>query len=146
MNHCFKCPGEVLYSCLTQIKFHRILLEMTEYMLIWRTFQFSSFTQLCPTPCDPMDYSTPGLPVYHQLLEFTQTHVHWVSDAIQPTQPPSSPFPPTLASTYKWYHTVLSFSVNLFHFSIMPSQSIHEAANCRISFLFMVVHYSIMYV
>ena len=44
--------------------------------------QFSSVIQLCPTLCDPMNHSTPGLPVHHQLLEFTQTHVHWVSDAI----------------------------------------------------------------
>ena len=46
--------------------------------------QFSSVTQSCPTLCDPMNRSTPGLPVHHQLPEFTQTHVHWVSDAIQP--------------------------------------------------------------
>ena len=44
--------------------------------------------------CDPMDHSTPGLPVHHQLPEFTQTHVHWVSDAIQPSHPLSSPSPP----------------------------------------------------
>ena len=49
--------------------------------------QFSSVTQSCPTLCDPMDCSTPGLPVYHQLLEFIQTHVHRVSDAIQPSHP-----------------------------------------------------------
>ena len=47
----------------------------------------SSVTQSCPTLCDPMDCSTPGLPVHHQLPEFTQTHVNWVSDAIQPSQP-----------------------------------------------------------
>ena len=58
--------------------------------------QFSSVTQLCPTLCDPMNHSTPGLPVYHQLLEFTQTHVHQVGDAIQPSHPLLSPFPPTL--------------------------------------------------
>ena len=45
--------------------------------------QFSSAAQSCPTLCDPMNRSTPGLPVHHQLLEFTQTHVHWVGDAIQ---------------------------------------------------------------
>ena len=55
--------------------------------------QFSSFAQSCPTLCDPMNSSTPGLPV-HQLLEFTQTHVHRVSDAIQPSHPLSFPFPP----------------------------------------------------
>ena len=53
--------------------------------------QFSSVAQSCPTLCDPMNRSTPGLPVYHQLPEFTQTHVHRVSDAIQPSHPLSSP-------------------------------------------------------
>ena len=56
--------------------------------------QFSSVTQSCPTLCDPMNHSTPGLPVHHQLPEFTQTHVHRVSDAIQPSHPLSSPSPP----------------------------------------------------
>ena len=56
--------------------------------------QFSSVTQLCPTLCDPMNRSTPGLPVHHQLLESTQTHVHRVGDAIQPSHPLSSPSPP----------------------------------------------------
>ena len=55
---------------------------------------FSSVTQFCSTLCDPMDCRTPGLPVHHQLPEFTQTHVHWVSDAIQPSHPLSSPSPP----------------------------------------------------
>ena len=55
---------------------------------------FSSVAQLCPTLCDPMDSSTPGLPVRHQLPEFTQTHAHWVGDAIQPSHPLSSPSPP----------------------------------------------------
>ena len=53
--------------------------------------QFSSVTQSCPTLCDPMNRSTPGLPVHHQLLEFTQTHIHQVSDAIQPSHPLLSP-------------------------------------------------------
>ena len=56
--------------------------------------QFSSVTQSCLTLCDPMNRSTPGLPVHHQLPEFTQTHVHQVSDAIQPSHPLSSPSPP----------------------------------------------------
>ena len=54
----------------------------------------SSVTQSCPTLCDPMNRSTPGLPVHHQLPEFTQIHVHRVSDAIQPSHPLSSPSPP----------------------------------------------------
>ena len=56
--------------------------------------QIRSVAQSCPTLYDPMNYSTPGLPVHHQLPEFTQTHVHRVSDAIQPSHPPSSPSPP----------------------------------------------------
>ena len=56
--------------------------------------QFSSVAQSCLTLCDPMNCSTPGLPVHHQLPEFTQTHVHRVGDAIQPSPPRSSPSPP----------------------------------------------------
>ena len=58
------------------------------------SFQFSSVAQSCPTLCYPMNRSTPGLPLHHQLLEFTQTHVHRVGDAIQPSHPQSSPSPP----------------------------------------------------
>jgi len=60
----------------------------------WCTVQFSSVSQSCPTLCDPMNCSTPGLPIHHQLPEFTQTHIHWVGDAIQPSHPLSSPSPP----------------------------------------------------
>ena len=56
--------------------------------------QFSSVAQSCLTLCNPMNHSTPGLPVHHHLLEFTQTHVHRVSDAIQPSHPLLSPSPP----------------------------------------------------
>ena len=58
------------------------------------SIQFSSVAQSCPTLCNPMNHSTPGLPVHHQFLEFTQTHVHRVRDAIQPSHPLSSPSPP----------------------------------------------------
>ena len=63
--------------------------------------QFSSVAQSCPTLCNPMNHSTPGLPVHHQLPEFTQTHVHCVSDAIQPSHPLSSPFPPAPNSSQR---------------------------------------------
>ena len=56
--------------------------------------QFSSVVQSCPTLCDPMNHSTPSLPVHHQLPEFTQTHFHRVHDAIQPSHSLSSPSPP----------------------------------------------------
>ena len=61
-----------------------------------KKYEFSSVTQSCPTLCDPMDRSTPGPPVHHQLPEFTQTHVHRVGDAIQPSHRLSSPSPPAL--------------------------------------------------
>ena len=61
---------------------------------IWLPWWLSSVTKSCPTLCNPMDCSTPGFPVHHQLLELAQTHVHWVSDAIQPSHPLSSSSPP----------------------------------------------------
>ena len=70
------------------------LLPLTCFQFCFSSVQFSSVTQLCPTLCDPMNCSMPGLPVHHQLPEFTQTHVHRVSDAIQPSHPLSSPSPP----------------------------------------------------
>ena len=67
----------------------------TSISTLLTAYQFSSVTQSCPTLCDPMDCSTPGLPVHHQLPELTQTHVPRVRDAIQPSHPLSSPSPPT---------------------------------------------------
>ena len=67
-------------------------LDMTKRLT--NTHQFSSVAQSCPTLCDPMNCSTPGLPVHHQFLEFTQIHIHRVSDAIQPSHLLSSPSPP----------------------------------------------------
>ena len=69
-------------------------LPMHKSSQITDRFQFSSVAQSCPTLCDPMNPSTPGLPVHHQLPQFTQTHVHQVSDASQPSHPWSSPSPP----------------------------------------------------
>ena len=86
--------------------------------------QFSSVVQLCPTLCDPMNHSIPRLPVHYQLPESTQTHVHWVGDAIQPSHPLSSPSPPAfdlsqhqglfkcVSSSYQ-VAKVLSFSFNI---------------------------------
>ena len=69
--------------------------------------QFSSVTRSCPILCNPMNHSTPGLPIHHQLPESTQTHVHGVGDSIQPSHPLLSPFPPTFnisqhQSLFKW--------------------------------------------
>ena len=70
--------------------------KMTNVSIIFveHSVQFSSVAQLCPTLCDPMNCSMPGLSVYHQLLEFTQNHVYRVSNAIQPSHPLLSPSPP----------------------------------------------------
>ena len=65
-----------------------------EASFLYNSVQFSSVAQSCPSLCDPMNRSTPGPPVHYQLPEFTQTHVHWVGDAIQPSHPLSSPSPP----------------------------------------------------
>ena len=67
-------------------------------------FQFSSVSQSCPTLCDPINYSTPGFPVHHQLPEFTQTHVHRVGDTIQPSHLLSSPLPlPSIPSSIRLF-------------------------------------------
>ena len=82
----------VVWLRFTWLHYNSINLILPKFLLI----QFSSVAQSCPTLCDPMNRSMPGLPVHHQLPEFTQTHVHRVSDAIQPSHPLSSPSPPAL--------------------------------------------------
>src|SRR5574339_306922 len=83
--------GSLIIYLLHYVTFrYFVILRTQSWGLPW----FSSVTQSCPTLCDPMNHSTPGLPVHHQLPEFTQTHVHRVSDAIQPSHPLSSPSPP----------------------------------------------------
>ena len=78
------------------------------YTVSWdRSVQFSSVAQSCQTLCGPMNRSTPGLPVHRQLPEFSQTHLHWVGDTIQPSHPLSSPSPPALnlsqhQGLFKW--------------------------------------------
>ena len=67
---------------------------LSVWSISWFSVQFSSVTQLCSTLCNPMNHSRPGLPVHQQFPEFTQIHIHRVSDAIQPSHPLSSPSPP----------------------------------------------------
>ena len=91
--------------------------------------QFSSVAQSCPTLCDPMNRSTPGLPVHHHLPEFTQTHVHWISDAIQPSHPLSSPFPPPIPPSIRIFSNESTLRMRWpkywsFSFSIIPSKEI----------------------
>ena len=94
-------------------EYTRISQDTTQHKRkIMDTVHFSSVAQLCPTLCDPMNRSTPGLPVHHQLPEFTQTHVHRVSDAIQPSHPLSSPSPPAPMKVHiSLVYTKFSFSV-----------------------------------
>ena len=103
--------------------------------------QLSSVAQSCPTLCDPVNHSTPGLPVHHQLQEFTQTHVHRVSDAIQPSHPLSSPSPPAPNPSQ---HQSLSNESTLrmrwpkywsFSFSISPSKEIPGLISFRMDWL-----------
>ena len=93
----FLGPGKTYLKVLCHLRFRLTPQLQHVFLIIASQFsvQFNSVTQLCPTLCNPMNRSTPGLPVHHQIPEFTQTHVHWVSDAIQPTHPLSSPSPPT---------------------------------------------------
>ena len=103
--------------------------------------QFSSVTQLCPALCNPMDCSTPDLPVYHQLPELTQTHVHWVGDAIQPSHPLSFPSPPAFnlsqhQGLFKWVsssHQVAKYWS--FSFIISPSNEYSGLISFRLDWL-----------
>ena len=106
------------------------------------SIQFSSVTQLFLTLCDPMDCSMTGLPVHHQLPEFTQTHVHWVGDAIQPSHPLSSPSPPTFnLSQHQGRHQTESV-LHIrwpkdwsFSFSISPSNEYSGLISFRMDWL-----------
>ena len=84
--------------------------QIKSYGVFSISVQFSSVVQSCPTLCNLMNRSTPGLPVHHHLLEFTQTHVHQVRDAIQPSQPrsscsPPAPNPSQHQSLFQWVNT-----------------------------------------
>ena len=89
----FMVKQEKINSILKILK-HKLIGNIV-YYIFKGSVQFSSVAHLWLILCDPMDCSMPGLPVYHQLPELTQTHVHWVSDAIQPSHTPWSPSPPT---------------------------------------------------
>ena len=84
----------VLYICLFCCLAYRVIISIFLNSVYMHSVQFSSVSQSCPTLCDPLNCSMPGLPIHHQLPEFTQTHVHRVSDVIQPSHPLSSPSPP----------------------------------------------------
>ena len=112
----FHPPGHLLHQgrnlCLLYWQVDSLPLshQGSPILVSYKQLQFSSVAQSCPTLCDPMNHSTPGLLVYHQLPEFTQTHVHQVSDAIQPSHPLSSSSPPALnpsqhQSLFQWVNS-----------------------------------------
>ena len=110
-------------------------------MFLRVSVQFSSVAQSCLTCCDPVDWITPSLPIHHQLLELMQSYVHWVSDAIQPSHPLSSPSPPTFNLDQ---HQVFSNKPVLpirwpkywrFSFSISPSNEYSGLISFRMSWL-----------
>ena len=112
------------------------------HLCFWLAHKFSSVQSLsCVWLCDPMDCSTPGLSVCHQLLEFTLSHVHQVSDAIQPSHPLSSPSPPTFRLSqhqglFKWVTLCLRWPKYCsFSFSISPSKEYSGLISFRIAWL-----------
>ena len=121
------CGGPSFYNC--SVVLSRSYINMS--------VQFSSVAQSCPTLCNPMSLSMPGLPVHHHLLEFTQTHVHWGRDAIQPSHPPSSPSPPASSSSqqqslFQWVNSSMRWPKYLsFSFSIIPSKEIQGLISFR---------------
>ena len=98
------------HACICTIE-----LYSSKWNLELNSVQFSSLDWSCLTLCDSMVCSTPGLPVHHQLLKFTQTHVHWVGDAIQPSHPPSSP-------------SLLTFNLSQHHGLFKRVSSSHQVA------------------
>ena len=103
--------------------------------------QFRSVGQSCPTFCDPMNRSTPGLPVHHQLPEFIQTHVHRVGDAIQPSHPLSPPSPPApIPPSIRVFNNESTLHMRWpkywsFSFSIIPSKEIPGLVFFRLDWL-----------
>ena len=114
--------------------FQRILFRLS-------LVHFSSVAQLCLTLCDPMNLSKPGLPVHHQLPEFTQTHVHRVRDAIQTSHPWSSPSPPAPnpsqhQSSFQWVNSSMRWAKYWsFSFSIILSKEIPGLISFRMDWL-----------
>ena len=130
--------AQIMFLSLNNITYHQIVKKIS---ILLKSEKVSSVTQLCPTLCDPMDWSTPGFPVHHQLPELAQPHVHWVSDAIQPLHPLSSPSPPVFN-----FPSIRIFSNESvphirwtkywsFSFSISPSNEYSGLISVRIDWL-----------
>ena len=125
-------PGSVSMT----IRYTMRLSDSTWYCQV--DFRSCSITQSCPTLCNPMDWSTPGLPVHHQLLELAQTHVHWVGDVIEPSHPVSSPSPPVFnLPQHQGLFWVSSWDqvAKVWSFSISPSKEYSVFISFRIDWL-----------
>ena len=110
------------------------------YSLDFHVRLFSSVAQSCPTLCNPMNCSTPGLPDHHQLTEFTQTHVHRVGDAIQPSHPLSSLLLPSIFPRIRVFANELVLRIRwpkdwTFSFSISPSNEYSGLISFKIGFI-----------
>ena len=136
------------YYLATQQQQHTNKFFRVKKTVIWTYFpsnchpstQFSSVAQSCPNLCDPMNRSTPGLPVYHQLLEFTQTQVHQVSDAIQPSHLLSSPSLPPIPPSIRVFSNRSTLHMRWpkywsFSFSIIPSKETPGLISFRMDWL-----------
>ena len=124
----FECSNQIYVYISSQVKYIYL--------------QFISVTQSCPTLCDPMNRSTPGLPVDHQLPKSTQTHGHWVGDAIQPSHPLSSPSPSTLNP-----NICISEEIHMLFNFVMPIKSCLKFISWFIFvyFCFMFIQLSLKY-
>ena len=118
---------------------HKVPIGEWVYLWAFYVVQFSSVAQSCPTLCDPMNHSMPGLLVHHQLPEFTQTDVHQVDDAIQPSHPLSSPSPPApIPPSIRVFSNESTLRMRWpmsFSFSIIPSKEILGLISFRMDWL-----------
>ena len=136
LQHHRKCALQTLSQIVSSSE-----LTVKQRLIGFSSVQFRSVAQLCPTLCDPMKCSTPDLPVHHQLPEFTQTHVHRVRDAIQPSHPLLSPSPPALnPSQHRVFSSESTFRMRRpkhwsFSFSIIPSKEIPGLISFRMDWL-----------
>ena len=134
--------SELIFFMIDRIDLFAVQGTLKSLLQHHSSVQYSSVAQSCPTLCDPVNHSTPGFPVCQQLLEFTQTHVYRVGDAIQPSHPLSSPSPP--APNPSLPASVFSNESTLrmrwpkywsFSFSIIPSKEIPGLISFRMNWL-----------
>ena len=133
---------DIIYIVVLQQSVSVIHIHITTLFWLLFPYEFSSVAQSCPALCDPMDCSMPGFSVYHQLPELAQTHVHRVSDAIQPSQPLSSPSPPAFnlaqhQGLFQWVLQMRWPKYWSFSFSISPSNEYSGQISFRIDCLYL---------